>query len=757
MNIKDLKFEIFGALLSLAICLLADILKAEDSKRSSIGFINEKTNYLLWNEYESNVFSGNIKPLLVYKQENFGAHLSSSCQVNDSLELVKFKSNFKNLNWDLNKPYKFWKGIKVNDQGCVTHIILNNAGLEGTLHDLTLSSLIELELIGNKISGTIPSFSNLAELKALWLSNNQLTGTIPDFKLKELMSIDLSGNKFSGNIPNFELENLTELGLSNNLLSGSLPLLKTPKLAWIRLDHNKLSGNFPQWTFQDLQGINLNVNEISGTFPELALNNLRQINLDSNKLEGRLKGNFPNLWELSISANRFSSISDLAASSLGRAILVDNQLTGNFNADIAKYPNLTSIQLQNNQWTFEPLLPLGNLLSQANTEYAPQKPTFKDSVILGEIGKNIVIDLKIDATVKDNVYSWNKDGKFYKSLTGINKLAFTSLQAADSGAYTVTVTNPTLKKLTISSKIFKIVIPCLPTNSQRSDTICKGQVMKFGNLNLTKEGTYSAVFKGANGCDSTVTLNLFIDSLKAVTMSYVENCKIFASVDISGGKIPFSYAWSNGQKTETASPLRSDSTYTVTVTDKRGCQVNATFKTPVFNELKITPTFKVPNCEKENGEIKLNLLGTKPFVINWGTNTKGQGDTLRVGLISGTYEVYVKDANNCLDTLELVLEKPTDCKLSYKVYTSFSPNEDGVNDMFIIEPLFCNSEELATCFPNNELIIFNRWSDVVFKSKPYNNTWDGKGLPEGTYYYLFKSDPESKKMEKGFITLIKRQ
>ena len=74
MNIKDLKFEIFGALLSLAICLFADILKAEDSKGSSIGFINEKTNYLLWNEYESNVFSGNIKPLLVYKQENFGTH-----------------------------------------------------------------------------------------------------------------------------------------------------------------------------------------------------------------------------------------------------------------------------------------------------------------------------------------------------------------------------------------------------------------------------------------------------------------------------------------------------------------------------------------------------------------------------------------------------------------------------------------------------------------------------------------------------------
>ena len=105
----------------------------------------------------------------------------------------------------------------------------------------------------------------------------------------------------------------------------------------------------------------------------------------------------------------------------------------------------------------------------------------------------------------------------------------------------------------------------------------------------------------------------------------------------------------------------------------------------------------------------------------------------------------------------MYLEKPTDCKPSYKVFTSFSPNDDGVNDIFTIDPLYCTSEDLATCFPNNELIIFNRWSDVVFKASPYNNTWEGEGLPEGTYYYIFTADLETKKSQKGYITLIKRQ
>jgi gliding motility-associated-like protein len=91
------------------------------------------------------------------------------------------------------------------------------------------------------------------------------------------------------------------------------------------------------------------------------------------------------------------------------------------------------------------------------------------------------------------------------------------------------------------------------------------------------------------------------------------------------------------------------------------------------------------------------------------------------------------------------------------VFNSFSPNDDGVNDIFTIDPLYCTSEDLATCFPNNELIIFNRWSDVVFKASPYNNTWEGEGLPEGTYYYIFTADREIKKSEKGYITLIKRQ
>lgn len=74
----------------------------------------------------------------------------------------------------------------------------------------------------------------------------------------------------------------------------------------------------------------------------------------------------------------------------------------------------------------------------------------------------------------------------------------------------------------------------------------------------------------------------------------------------------------------------------------------------------------------------------------------------------------------------------------------FTPNEDGVNDKFII-PGIKNGE----FDDNNELIVFNRWGAQVYSMKNYDNSWDGKSsagtlgnedLAEGTYFYVFKMD-----------------
>ena len=68
-------------------------------------------------------------------------------------------------------------------------------------------------------------------------------------------------------------------------------------------------------------------------------------------------------------------------------------------------------------------------------------------------------------------------------------------------------------------------------------------------------------------------------------------------------------------------------------------------------------------------------------------------------------------------------------------YTGFSPNGDGINETFTIIGL--------ERYPDNRLRVFNRWGEQVHYSIGYQNDWDGtwqgEGLPDGTYFYVFVS------------------
>ncbi|TXE16668.1 DUF11 domain-containing protein, partial [Psychroserpens burtonensis] len=73
------------------------------------------------------------------------------------------------------------------------------------------------------------------------------------------------------------------------------------------------------------------------------------------------------------------------------------------------------------------------------------------------------------------------------------------------------------------------------------------------------------------------------------------------------------------------------------------------------------------------------------------------------------------------------------------IYNEFSPNGDGVNDVFVID---CIEN-----YPDNSIEIYNRWGNIVYETKGYRNDFDGTSngravlgegdkLPVGTYYYV---------------------
>jgi gliding motility-associated-like protein len=57
-----------------------------------------------------------------------------------------------------------------------------------------------------------------------------------------------------------------------------------------------------------------------------------------------------------------------------------------------------------------------------------------------------------------------------------------------------------------------------------------------------------------------------------------------------------------------------------------------------------------------------------------------------------------------------------------------TPNGDGLNDILHIKAL--------EYYPENTLMVFNRWGNKVYEKKNYANDWKAPDLSDGTYYYF---------------------
>ncbi len=85
-----------------------------------------------------------------------------------------------------------------------------------------------------------------------------------------------------------------------------------------------------------------------------------------------------------------------------------------------------------------------------------------------------------------------------------------------------------------------------------------------------------------------------------------------------------------------------------------------------------------------------------------------------------------------------------------------TPNGDGLNDALIFDIMLTNPGD----FPNPELVVFNRWGDVVYRQQPYDNDWRGTNqtggnLPEGTYYFINRLNLENTDILTGDVTIIR--
>ncbi|PWJ40087.1 PKD domain-containing protein [Sediminitomix flava] len=130
---------------------------------------------------------------------------------------------------------------------------------------------------------------------------------------------------------------------------------------------------------------------------------------------------------------------------------------------------------------------------------------------------------------------------------------------------------------------------------------------------------------------------------------------------------------------------------------------------------------------------------------------------------SGTYSVTVVDeSDTTFCTMTDTISVQEICPPRVYLPNAFTPNNDGLNDVFILKTAYAL---------NITLKIFNRWGEEIFfmnyenseEANEEGNAWDGKNgskeMPAGTYNYIimYESELERGKMltEYGQITLIR--
>ncbi|OVA07145.1 Protein kinase domain [Macleaya cordata] len=268
-----------------------------------------------------------------------------------NLEVLSLDNNPLNATTGWSIPSELQNSLQL------TNLSLMSCNLNGPIPDFlgTMSSLANLKLSYNRLSGGIPASFKQSPLQTLWLNNQGgvgLTGPIDVIgSMTSLTVLWLHGNQFTGTIPADigQLTSLKELNLNQNQLSGPIPdSLAGLDLQKLDLSNNLLMGPIPKFKTSNVTYTsNPLCQSVPGVpcAPEVTalIDFLGGLNYPV-KLASSWKGNDPcqNSW-LGLTCNSNQKVSVLN--------LPKFHLNGTLSPSIGKLDSLTEIELGGNNIT----------------------------------------------------------------------------------------------------------------------------------------------------------------------------------------------------------------------------------------------------------------------------------------------------------------------------------------------------------------------------------------------------------------------
>ena len=259
---------------------------------------------------------------------------------------------------------------------------------------------------------------------------------------------------------------------------------------------------------------------------------------------------------------------------------------------------------------------------------------------------------------------------------------------------------------------------------------------RTGNVGETlsglSAGDYTAVVTDALGCQLEQEFTMpepdLLQGFMEVQDAVCNGFRGTAMAMISGGVAPYRYEWSTDvvTSTNTLDGLGSG-TYSVRVTDVNECEINFNFRVEEPSALVAQFTMEQACPDAEDGTLSLDVTGgTAPYTYNWVFDPSESAADV-TDIAAGDYEVTVIDAAGC--SLALT-GKVTNLTPRINFPTAFSPNGDGKNDEF---------KAVFNCALDFNMLVFNRWGTIVFRSTDINVGWngeiDGEPAPDGSYTY----------------------
>lgn len=291
------------------------------------------------------------------------------------------------------------------------------------------------------------------------------------------------------------------------------------------------------------------------------------------------------------------------------------------------------------------------------------------------------------------------------------------------------------------------LIPSSILHAQTTDTLTQPE---------TASGSYVSDFQ-----DTTYALASPNPVIEGV-LTQPEKCNQHnGSLEVisSGGKgsLQYSLDGSSFQSSNTFNGLQAG-WYTIYVMDETA---NTTLSTSLVESTKSMSLDWISStsaeCVDQNGAVLLDVSGgTEPYFYSL-NNGPAALEPLFTQLPPGTYSIHIEDAQGCsIDTTVSIEHLP--CPLY--IPNVFSPNNDGVNDLFQIR---VNDDQQITI---TRFFIFDRFGKKVyerFELPAQSNVgwWDGNfkhfTSPAGAYYYFLEVEFENgdKETFKGDLTLIR--